>query len=110
MMSAQPTFTVVAKSPKENTNKKTYKRLSFEKMEEYIKNQPNSEENLLHFEAAKKTASSKNAKYPLVKKWFLATFPEYKENRVTDDELAGAVETMNNAPEAQNISQFSQAS
>jgi len=37
MMSAQPTFTVVAKIPKENTNKKTYKRLYADLCKDFTK-------------------------------------------------------------------------
>ena len=86
MMSKQPTFTIAVKTIKKNENKKTYGKLTFEVMEEYIKTQPNSEENLVLFEAVKKVAAAKNSKYPLTKKWFLNAFPSYKENEIEAEE------------------------
>lgn len=71
-------------SAKNTSNRKTYKGCSFSTMEKYIRTQPNAEENLKTFEAVKFMASIKGAKYPLTKKWFLATFPNFKENS-TDD-------------------------
>lgn len=82
MLKEHPDFTVVEKVIKIKEDKKTYHALSFNKMEEYIKTQPDSDKNLELFEAVKKVAKAKNAMYPLTKKWFLATFPEYKENEV----------------------------
>lgn len=78
-----PTYTVAIKS----STKKTYNGLSFERMEDYIKTQPNSEANLMKFEAVKRIAKSKNSLYPLTKKWFLHTFPAYKENEVSNIEM-----------------------
>ena len=66
--------------------KKTYRNLTFEVMEAYIITQPNSEANLIEFAAVKTIAEAKGSKYPLTKKWFLATFPEYKNNEVSKDE------------------------
>lgn len=66
--------------------KKTYADLTFSVMEEYIKTQPNSEHQLVVFEAVKRVAAIKGSKYPLTKKWFLKTYPEYKLNDTTEDE------------------------
>ena len=86
MMSKQRTFTVAVKTITKNENKKTYGKLTFAVMEQYIKTQPNSEENLILFEAVKKVAAAKNSKYPLTKKWFLNAFPSYKENEIKAEE------------------------
>lgn len=75
-----PTFAVKIKTASETATKKMYGNLTFDKMREYIKTQPNSEENLAEMEMVIEIAAAKNAKYPLTKKWFLAKFPEYKEN------------------------------
>lgn len=74
-MEENPNSRIVYKSAK----KKTYKALSYEAMEEYIKISTNSEEAVLRFKAVKKVAAAKGTAYPATKKWFLATYPEYKD-------------------------------
>ncbi len=69
-----------------NIEKKTYCGLTFEKMSEYIKTQPESEKMLIKFEAVQRVAKAKNSLYPLTKKWFLNAYPEYKENEVSANE------------------------
>ena len=73
--------------------KKTYKDLTFERMAEYIKTQPNSEKQLVVFAAVQNIAEKKGSKYPLTKKWFLKNYPEYKENEVSAAETA-SLETL----------------
>ena len=68
--------------------KKTYKSLTFERMEEYIKTQPNSQKQLITFAAVQRIAEKKGSKYPLTKKWFLNAYPEYKANEVSANETA----------------------
>ena len=92
MLKAQPTFSVVEKVYEKNEEKKTYKTLTLERMAEYIRLQANSEEKLIEFEAIQKVAKAKGAKYPLTKKWFLAKYPEYKENEVSNREKDSAIE------------------
>ena len=67
-------FKIVFKS----ADKKTYRRLTLEAMADYIKTQPNSKERLIEFAAVQAVAETKNAKYPLTKKWFFEKYPEYK--------------------------------
>lgn len=66
--------------------KTTYAELTFAVMEEYIKTQPNSTHQLVVFEAVKRVAATKGKVYPLTKKWFLKTYPEYKLNEATEKE------------------------
>ena len=73
-----PEFVITLKE----IEKKTYGKLTIERMKEYINTQPNSESNLKELEEVTKIAKAKGSKYPLTKKWFLAKFPEYKENEV----------------------------
>ena len=71
----------------ENTAKRTYSKLTFERMREYIiLTQTNSEETLRTMERVIAIAKAKGAKYPLTKQWFLETFPEYKESTVSESE------------------------
>ena len=75
-----------------SSGKKTYNGLSFKRMAEYIQTQPNAAERMLVFEAVKRIAKAKGAMYPLTKKWFLKTYPQFKENEIGDDERKQAVE------------------
>ena len=77
------------------TNKKTYANLTYEKMEEYIGTQANSEAMLKEFEEVKKVAKAKNQAYAATKKWFFENYPEYKENGVCDKELGKNTNTIN---------------
>ncbi len=81
-----PSFTVVFKT----SDKKTYNGLTLARMMEYIQTQENSEERMIEFEAVKTTAKAKGAQYPLTKKWFLNTYPEYKESTINPSEKAKA--------------------
>ena len=91
MIEKQPTFDVVAKVIKENKSKKKYTKLTFNRMEEYIGLQTNSKALLVEFNRVKEIAEAKGAKYPLTKKWFLSTFPEYKDSEcIVDDQLNDA--------------------
>lgn len=83
MLREHPDFAVVAKNIKKNPTKKTYGALTFDRMKDYILTQPNANKNLEMFETIKTIADARGAKYPLTKKWFLNTFPEYKENEIT---------------------------
>lgn len=91
MLAEHPDFTVVEKQINHKADKKKYNGLTLPRMEAYIKTQPNSEKRLKEFEAIQKVAATKGAKYPLTKKWFLATFPEFKENNVSKAEISAEV-------------------
>ena len=68
------------------SQKKSYRDLTYKRMEAYIKTQDNSEANLTEFKAVKEIAKVKGSAYPLTKKWFLVKFPEYKLSEVSDTE------------------------
>ena len=80
MLEKHPDFNVVPKEIDKKENKKTYNGLNFARIKEYILTQPDSENKMKVFEKVKEIAEAKGAKYPLTKKWFLKTYPEYKEN------------------------------
>lgn len=88
MLEEHPDFKVIPKNVKENPDKKKYYGLTFERMAKYISTQPDSENKLKIFEKVKKMSEAKGAGYPLTKKWFLKTYPEYKVNEtiITDEE------------------------
>ena len=91
MLADHPDFTVEEKQIKHKADKKKYKGLTLPRMEAYIETQPNSKERLIEFKAIQKVAEAKGAKYPLTKKWFLVTFPEFKENNVSEAEISAKV-------------------
>ncbi len=96
MLAAHPNFTVRVKDIQKKEGKKTYSKLTFDRMEEYIRTQFADEKTLaaklIEFEAIQKVAEAKGAKYPLTKKWFLATYPSFKDNSVSDQERTPAEE------------------
>ena len=91
MLAEHPDFTVAEKQIKHKADKKKYKGLTLPRMEAYIETQPNSKERLIEFKAIQKVAKAKGALYPLTKKWFLVTFPEFKENNVSEAEISAEV-------------------
>ena len=91
MLADHPDFTVAEKQINHKADKKKYNGLTLPRMEAYIKTQPNSEKRLIEFAAIQKVAKAKGALYPLTKKWFLATFPEFKENNVSKTEISAEV-------------------
>ena len=81
-MLENPTFDIVFKT----IEKKTYGGLTFQKMMDYIKTQPDCDKMLVKFNAVQRIAKAKGSLYPLTKKWFLNTYPAYKLNEVIEDE------------------------
>ena len=84
LLEKHPDFKVEVKQIEQKKDKKTYTGLTFDAMEAYISNLENSEVKLIEFEAVKKVATAKGAKYPLTKKWFLKKYPEFNNVTVYD--------------------------
>lgn len=89
MIKAQPSFSVAEKVV-QKANKKSYHALTIKRMAEYIELHSDSDKRMEEFEAIQMVAQAKGAKYPLTKKWFLAMYPEYKENCVSENEMVTA--------------------
>lgn len=94
-----PNFRIVVK---EANDKKTYNGLGFDRMEDYIKTQPNSEQRLKEFEDVKRIAEAKGAAYPLTKKWFFETYPEYKKSDIIFAENSGDASALKSEGAEQN--------
>lgn len=78
-----PTYTVIQRQIKKNTNKESYKSLTYEYMETYIMSHGTSETriaNLCEFNEMRLIAEchSKAFRYPVIKAWFLEKYPEVK--------------------------------
>lgn len=79
-----PTFTVTTRSCKKNPEKESYKGLTYAYMEDYIIRNEGKDtvlEVLKEFEDLLFIAEchSKSRRYPAIKRWFLARYPEVAE-------------------------------
>lgn len=79
-----PTFTVTTRSCKKNENKESYKGLTYEYMEHYIITHESKDtvlEVLDEYNELRLIAEchSKSRRYPVIKRWFLAKYPEIAE-------------------------------
>ena len=79
-----PTYTVITRTIKRNSNKKTYNGLTYEWMEDYILTHGTAEESeriLNEFNEMRLIAEchSKAFRYPVIKKWFLEKYPEERK-------------------------------
>ncbi len=86
MLTEHPTFKVIEKVITNKKNKQTYSSLTLKRMEEYISLQKDSKKKLIEFKAVVTVAEAKGSKYPLTKKWFLATYKEYKNSVISETE------------------------
>ena len=92
-----PTYQVLMKTIKRNSDKKTYHGLTYKYMMNYIKKYPKPElgctvEQFSHKLAIAECQGTK-FRYPVVKKWFLECYPEIAEFGLEDE----------NTPEAEQI-------
>ena len=76
-----PNYTVVRHTIKKNSNKETYKGLTYEYMEDYILTHGSAEDirkNLAEYEELLLLSEchSRSRRYPAIKRWFLETYPE----------------------------------
>lgn len=69
MKKMQPTFTVAVAQAAQNKRKQTYRGLTMEAMETFIRSQKNCAKALEEFTSLKAVAS-----YPIVKSWFLDNY------------------------------------
>lgn len=88
-----PNFTITIKSaPK---RKDTFKGLTYEYMEQYIKSHDNAEENMKDYEFLRGANSDDelqlSARYGEIKKWFFNTYPEVKEYQARIDKIVNKV-------------------
>lgn len=80
-----PKYEVIQRHIRQNEQKKTYKGLTYEYMEDYIMTHGTSEQikaNLKEFYEKRLIAEchGKAYRYPVIKRWFLEKFPEIVEH------------------------------
>lgn len=103
-----PDFTVRRRQIKSNPKKDTYKGLTYPYMEFYIRTHEegeNVQKVLNQFEELKLISQchGKRLRYPTIKKWFLAKYPEVAQfgmESVVDEEPAATQEPIPFAPNA----------
>lgn len=95
-----PGYTVAVREINKKPNKNAYKGMTYENMRKYIIRYTDGERRtklLQEFDHMLDIAhlQAQAIRYPTMKKWFLAHFPEVKNFALADDESANAEETIN---------------
>ena len=90
-----PTYRVVRKQIKKNKDKENYKGLTYEYMEYYIELHDDKEKTIMkEYKEMRLLAECHSIRYPVIKKWFLAKFPEVAK--------FGVLEVKEEAPAQEN--------
>ena len=71
-----PTYTVVRRQIKRNSAKECYRGLTYEYMESYIASHDNAASRRAEYSELRLLAECHSIRYPTIKKWFLAAYPE----------------------------------
>ena len=74
-----PGAKMVTKTIKRNASKRTYKNLTYDNMERFLKVQPHSEALIVEFNRQKEASAIQQNRYRAVLAWFLSEFPKYDE-------------------------------
>ena len=86
-----PDYTIQHRTAVIRADKATYKGLTLDEMEKYIKAQDSSGEGVKAFEAIKvyhTPAGKDKPSYPKVKAWFLKTYPQYGKKEIAEKSAA----------------------
>lgn len=90
-----PTFRVVRKQIAKKKDKESYKGLTYEYMENYIKLHDDKDETIMkEYKEMRLLAACHSIRYPVIKKWFFNQFPEV--------EKFGVLEVKEEAPAQEN--------
>ncbi len=88
-----PEFRVVRKTIRRNENKECYKGLTYAYMERYIAAHDKCGVFMAEYNQKREIAECHSIRYPVIKEWFLETFPEVKmfgvREAVMSDEVNG---------------------
>ncbi len=71
-----PTFAVMQRQIQRNSNKESYRGLTYAYMENYIRLHPNAEQRYKEYAELRLQALCHSIRYPTIKKWFLTAYPE----------------------------------
>ena len=79
-----PTYTVVRRQIKRNSAKECYRGLTYEYMESYIASHGNAASRRAEYNELRLLAECHSIRYPTIKKWFLAAYPEVAQYGVME--------------------------
>ena len=85
-----PTYQVVRKTIKRNPQKEAFDGLTYEYMERYMERYNAPVETRQKYQEMRFMANCHSIRYPIIKKWFLETFPEVKDWGKMKNQLVAA--------------------
>ena len=85
-----PTFTIQRKRIKTNPKKESFNGLTYEYMEMYMARYNVPAEIRKQYDDLRFDANGHSIRYPVIKQWFLETFPDMKNWGKIQEELAAA--------------------
>lgn len=84
-----PNFEIKQREIRKNSNKKTYGKLTYQRMEEYIIFvEGNKTETLKEFETVKTMATFKASPYAYTKNWFLKKYKDFADEAEQEEQTA----------------------
>ncbi len=83
-------YAVVRKTIRTNSKKESFNGLTYEYMEMYMDKYNVSQEIRKQYDDLRFKAKAHSIRYPVIKKWFLQTFPDMKDWGKIKEELAAA--------------------
>jgi hypothetical protein len=85
-----PTYHVVRKTIRRNPKKEAFNGLTYEYMERYMERYNAPVETRQKYQEMRFMANCHSIRYPIIKKWFLETFPEVKDWGKMKNQLVAA--------------------
>ena len=79
-----PSYQVTLRSIKKKEDKESYRGLTYKYMEDYIRTHANAAANMAEYHQQRLLAECHSIRYPNIKKWFLAMYPEVAQFGVTE--------------------------
>ena len=79
-----PSYQVTLRSIKKKEDKESYRGLTYQYMEDYIRTHANAAPNMAEFQQQLLLAKCHSIRYANIKKWFLAMYPEVAQFGVTE--------------------------
>lgn len=79
-----PSYQVTLRSIKKKEDKESYRGLTYKYMEDYIRSHANAAANMAEYHQQRLLAECHSIRYPNIKKWFLAMYPEVAQFGVTE--------------------------
>lgn len=89
LLSDFPTYMIEQRKNETNSKKVTYVNLTYKKMEDYIMTRTgNDSSTLQQYDSVLRLSKAQPGSYAYVKKWFLTTFPDYRDFCPENGEIA----------------------